>query len=187
MKNYIKLLIFIVAITSGWSTHAQMQLHASLDFFPSAEEIIFFDGARGIYSGYSSSIGIKGKAKFPLGDYFQFGPYLRFIPSVSNMRFDTKHTIISLGASVGPRFSVEDHEFQVDAEIGFIGVTGSDDSGYSGLATNLNMAFVFNKDNDLSPMANIGFLSMPTGGDGDIGVSISPYWFFGGGVVFRGW
>lgn len=164
---------------------AQVQWGLSLNYHFESEETAYFDPPDR-FSGLGSAIALRGSAEFPWGEHFIGGPYLQIIPSMEVYRFDVSPIVFELGLMIGPRFPVSNHEIRVTGQIGYRKVSSDSDFVDSdGLATNLNIEFLFNRENSISPKVALGFLAQPTGGNDEVFFSFSPYWYIGGGVVIK--
>jgi len=184
MKNIILTSLLFSLIT--FSTNAQVRWDFSVDYLFESEGTAFFDPPNR-YSGLGSAVLLRVSPLFEIGEHFIGGPYVSTIPSVEIFRFDVSPTLFELGFQIGPRFEIAGaHELRAMAQIGYRQwITSDEFISSNGLATNLNITFEFNKENALSPKVEIGFLTQPTGGNDEVFISFSPYWYVGGGIVLK--
>lgn len=183
----MKKALIIIPLLLVYSTlNAQVQWDLGLDYVFESEETGYFNPPDR-FSGMGSAVMLRGSALFEWGEYFIGGPYIGLVPGIEIFRFDESTSWVSVGLAVGPRFTIaDDHEIRGLAQIGYRQwLTGSDFLSSNGLATNLNIAFIFNKDHSISPKAEIGFLAQAAGGNEDVEITFSPIWYIGGGVVIK--
>jgi len=182
----MKKLIFIIIIIAPAQLFAQVKWDLSLDVLFESSETAYFDPPDR-YSGLGTAVAFRVTPLFNWGKHFIGGPYFSMVPGVEVFRYDESPIWLELGFVVGPRFEIAGaHELRALVQIGYRQwLSDFDFLESNGLATNLNITFEFNTEKSLSPKAEIGFLAQPTGGNDDVFISVSPYWYIGGGIVIK--
>ncbi|WP_420580837.1 hypothetical protein [Reichenbachiella sp.] len=179
----MKILLLFSLLFFCFTSYAQPQWGASLNFLLGAKEAAYADPPDG-YADMGSAVMLNGNVGFPWGDWLLGGGYFHAAPGMDIGGFDA--SFIELGFFLGPNFEIaDDHELRVTAEIGFRQWFSSDLDNMSALGTNLLATFIFNKDNTISPAINLGFNAQPAGGNDDVFFSHSPQMLIGGGIIFH--